>query len=74
MKIKVRSGVIYQTCKDLGVSRDELSRRMGVASTTAFRVDKGDVDPSAKFIAGLIHVTGEPFEALFDIVELEKAG
>lgn len=67
-KISMRPGVIYNYCSELGISRDELSRRMGIATTTAFRVEKGDVDPSAKFVASLMHVTGKPFDDLFEIV------
>lgn len=73
MKIALRPGVIYAYCKAQDISRDELSRRMGVASTTAFRVEKGDFGPSPKFIAGLMHVTGWEFEALFEIVQAEAA-
>lgn len=68
MKIVLKQGAIYSYCKQEDISRDELSRRMGVATTTAFRVEKGDVAPSAKFIASLMHTTGLPFEHLFEVV------
>lgn len=68
MRIRLRAGVLHSICKDLDISRDELSRRMGVATSTAYRIDSGDVEPSAKFIAALIHFTGKPFEALFEVV------
>jgi DNA-binding XRE family transcriptional regulator len=74
MKIRLIDGSLYGYCKAQGISRDELSRRMGVATTTAFRVEKGDVAPSAKFIAGLLHVTGMEFEALFEIVVEDEVG
>lgn len=68
MQIKLKPGVIYEHCKELNISRDELSRRMRVASTTTYRVEKGDVEPSPKFIAALMHATGKTFEELFEIV------
>jgi len=68
MQIKLREGAMYGYCVEQGISRDELARRMGVASTTAYRVECGDVDPSPRFIAALMHTTGKTFEQLFDIV------
>jgi hypothetical protein len=44
---------------------------MGVASTTAYRVECGDVEPSPRFIAALMHTTGKRFEQLFEIVPAE---
>jgi DNA-binding XRE family transcriptional regulator len=69
MRIILRDNAIYGYCTENNISRDELSRRMKVATTTAFRVEKGDVDPSAKFIASLIHTTGKSFDELFLVVE-----
>lgn len=69
MKIALRPGVLYAYCKAQNISRDELSRRIGVASTTAFRVERGDCGPSPKFIAGLINETGWDFKELFEIQE-----
>lgn len=69
----LKQGVIYSYCKQQDISRDELSRRMGVATTTAFRVEKGDVAPSAKFIASLMHTTGLRFEDLFVVVGEDAA-
>lgn len=68
MKIRVRDGVLYEICKSENISRDELARRLKVASTTAWRVDSGEVEPSAKFIAALITFTGRKFEDLFEVV------
>jgi len=68
MKISIKPGVIYKFCSDQGISRDELSRRMGIATSTAFRVEKGDVSPSPRFIAAFMHLTGLRFEDLFEIV------
>lgn len=69
MRIQLVDGAITAYCKEQGISRDELARRMGVASTTAYRVEKGDVEPSPRFIAALMNTTGKPFEALFQVVE-----
>jgi transcriptional regulator with XRE-family HTH domain len=67
--ISILPGAIHSVCKDLDISRDELSRRMGVASTTAYRVDNRATEPSARFVASLMGVSGRSFEALFEIVE-----
>lgn len=73
MRIKVRSGVLYQLLKNEGISRNELARRLGVSSATAYRIDEGMVDPSPKFIAALISVSGQSFESLFEIVSEDAA-
>lgn len=64
-------GAIRDYCETQGISRDELARRMGVATSTAYRVDSGDVDPSPAFIAKLIDATGLGFDDWFVI---EKDG
>jgi transcriptional regulator with XRE-family HTH domain len=66
--IAMKPGVIYAYCSEVGISRDELSRRMGVATSTAFRVEKGTVGPSPRFIAALMAQTGRSFEDLFELV------
>ena len=68
MQIRLRDGALYRYCSEHNISRDELARRMGVASTTAYRVECGDVEPSPRFIAALMHTTGKTFEQLFEIV------
>lgn len=73
MRIKVRSGALYQYLKAEGISRNELARRCRVSNATAYRIDEGMVDPSPKFIAGLISVTGKKFEQLFEIVSEDAA-
>jgi len=73
MRIKLKPGVLHSYCKEADISRDELARRMNVSTATAFRVDDGRTDPSPKFIAGLINVTGRSFEELFDIVGQDVA-
>jgi len=72
MRITARPHVVSQIASQLGVSRDELARQMGVASTTAWRIDTEGGQPSPKFIAALIHVSGKPFEDLFEVVVPEK--
>lgn len=47
------------------ISRDELARRMGIAKETAYRVDTGRTEPSPRFIAQLMNVTGLSFDELF---------
>jgi transcriptional regulator with XRE-family HTH domain len=68
MRIRLRANVLYATCQAFGgISRDELARRLKVSSTTAYRIERGDVSPSPRFIASLMHVTGRSFEELFEI-------
>ena len=67
MRITLKPQAIYAYCTSQGISRDELSRRMRVATTTAYRVEKGECDPSPKFIAALMRTTGLAFEDLFEI-------
>lgn len=69
-RITLKAGVLYGYCKAQDISRDELSRRMKVSTVTAYRVDSGKSDPSPQFIAALMGVTGQPFEELFEIVEV----
>lgn len=69
MRIQLKDGALYGYCVENNISRDELARRMGVASTTAYRVEKGDVEPSPKFIAALLLTTGKAFEDMFEIVK-----
>lgn len=68
MRIVLKSGIMADYYRSKDISRDEMARQMGVSTTTTFRVEKGDVDPSPRFIAALILLTNEPFEALFEIV------
>lgn len=68
VRITAKPTALRQAQKDLGdISRDELSRRMGVSTMTAYRVDSGQTEPSPKFIAALMTVTGRPFEDLFEV-------
>lgn len=69
MQIRLRDGALEEAEARDDLSRAELARRIGVDKTTAFRVGRGDVLPSPKFIAGLMHATGHDFEALFEIVK-----
>lgn len=73
MRILLKDGVIHRLCGREGISRDELARRLGVSTATAYRIDDGRVDPSPKFIAALINLSGESFEELFEIVEPVEA-
>lgn len=73
MRIRLRDNVLYDTRNKLNLSRDALARRMNIASTTAYRVELDKVEPSPKFIAALIKVTGQTFEDLFEIVGEDAA-
>lgn len=72
MRIVLKPGVISSYCREQDISRDEMARRMGISTATAFRIDDGRTDPSPKFIAALINLTGKPFEELFDLVDREQ--
>lgn len=72
MRIRVRSGVLYHLLKNEGISRNELARRLGVSHATAYRIDEGKVDPSPRFIAALITVSGKKFEELFEILSADE--
>jgi len=65
--IALKPGALSACCTDLGMSREALSREMGVSPTTLYRLDRGDSVPSARLIGLLMHATGRPFEALFDV-------
>lgn len=73
MRIRLRDGVLYAICKHHDISRDELARRLKIASTTAWRIDSGDVEPSPRFIAALMTFTGQTFEKLFEVVGEDAA-
>lgn len=73
MHITPRPGVLYSYCKEQGISRDELARRLKVSTATAYRIDSGKTAPSPSFIASLMRLTGQPFEALFEITEAGAA-
>jgi transcriptional regulator with XRE-family HTH domain len=69
MRIRPRGQSLYKYCSEAGISRDELSRRMGINKSTAWRVENGLTDPSPRFIAAVLTVTGGKFEDYFEIVE-----
>jgi DNA-binding XRE family transcriptional regulator len=73
MRIVLKPGVLWAYCKAQGISRNEAARRIGVSAATGYRIDEQMVDPSPKFIAGLISVTGQRFEELFDIVTADES-
>jgi DNA-binding XRE family transcriptional regulator len=73
VKIRLREGVLYAICTEHKISRDELARRLKIASTTAWRIDTGEVEPSTKFIASLLAFTGKQFEDLFEVVDVVEA-
>lgn len=73
VRIVPRPNAIYKVYRDLDISRDELARRMGVSTATAYRIEQGKVDPSPLFMAALIKVSGRPFDSLFEIVAREAA-
>jgi DNA-binding XRE family transcriptional regulator len=73
MRIRIRAGALYELLKSADISRNELARRLGVSNATAYRIDEGKVDPSPRFIASLISLSGKKFEDLFEIVTEDAA-
>ena len=63
--IRLRDGAMSTVCRQLGVSREGLARKLDVSPSTLYRVDRGDSDPSPRVIALLLEASGEPFETLF---------
>lgn len=70
-RIKIQPVAFYAAYRDAGISRDEMARRMGVSTGTAYRIESGRVDPSPSFIAALMIFTGKPFSDLFTIETVE---
>lgn len=68
MTIHPRRTAIAEACKASDVSRDELARRMGFSTSTAYRIDARRSAPSPEFIAALMIETGRTFEELFELV------
>lgn len=68
-RIRLRSTALSTLSRELDISRDEIARRLGVSSATAYRNDAGRNEPSPKFIAALIIFSGKTFDDLFEIVE-----
>jgi DNA-binding XRE family transcriptional regulator len=69
MRIRLRPDALQGARQAMGgISRDELARRLEISSTTAYRIERGVVAPSPRFIAALMRSTGQPFEELFEIV------
>lgn len=65
--VALRQGALSACCADLGLSREALSRQMGISPTTLYRLDRGDVQPSARVIGLLLQATGRAFEDIFEI-------
>lgn len=70
LALRLRPGVISAICKDLGISRNRLARRMDMNAETVRRADSGETTSiSGRFIASLMVVTRMSFDELFEIVE-----
>lgn len=70
-RIMLRSGAIPDVRRDLGgISQAKLCRLMKIDPSTAWRVEHGG-EPSPKFIAGLMLVSGSDFSDLFAIERVE---
>lgn len=72
-RIKLRASALSTLSRELDASRDEIARRVGVSSATAYRLDAGRNEPSPKFIAALITFSGKTFDDLFEIVTKDAA-
>ena len=69
MKLLLKERALDECLAELGISRDELARRMGVSTATTYRAHTERTEPGPKFIAALMDVTGKPFEDLFEITK-----
>lgn len=67
--ISMKAGALERCLADLGISRDELARRMGVSNATPYRVQSGRTQPGPRFIATLMDATGKEFDELFVVTE-----
>lgn len=68
--LHLRAGAITKVCAQLGgISRPALGRRLGLAESTVYRLDRGDVRPSADTVGALIVISGLDFGELFVVVE-----
>ena len=68
MRIRLRADVLKALCQAEGISRSELARQIDVSPTTVYRVERGLVSPSPRFIAEIMLWAGMGFEELFEIV------
>lgn len=64
-RIVPKPGVIADYCTSQGITRNALARRMDMHGVTLWKIDNGHAEPSPKFIARLIEVTGLGFDDLF---------
>lgn len=70
LALRLRPGVITDVCRELGISRHRLARRMDIHAETLRRADSGETGSiSGRFIASLVVVTGRSFDDLFEIVK-----
>lgn len=69
VNLRLRPGIISAICRELGISRHRLARRMDVHAETLRRADSEENGISSRFIASLIVVSGKPFDELFEIAE-----
>jgi transcriptional regulator with XRE-family HTH domain len=69
MRITLKAGVLARYMTSKKIDGNELAKRIGVDKTTLWRVEQGLVDPSPKFIAGLMAESGKRFESLFELVK-----
>lgn len=67
--LEMKAGALDKCLADMGISRNELARRMGVDSATPYRIQSGRTQPGPKFIAALMDVTGKEFDELFVVGE-----
>lgn len=64
-RISPKPGAIAAYCESQGISRNALARRLDMSNVTLWAIDNNERQPSPKFMARLIEVTGLPFDELF---------
>lgn len=72
MNLRLIPGALSRYCDKIGMSRNQLARRIGVAPETAYRVDHNLVAPGNYFIAALMNEVGG-LERTAEFFEIEGA-
>ena len=67
--ITIRRDVLQSWLKVAGYTGTRLARELSVSKGRVSQLLNSDQEPSARLIAGLLHVTSLPFDRLFTVKE-----
>ncbi len=59
MSINLAPDAMDRLCDELGTSRNELARQVGVTPQTAYRIQRGRTQPGSFFIASLLQLAAK---------------